>query len=68
MHSEDDDVSRSLGFEEPPAHFESEAQKARVTTERWALSWLFCPNCGERRITQLANNSKVGDFLLRQLL
>jgi type II restriction enzyme len=62
MHSEEDDFGRPLGFEEAPAHFESETQKARVTTERWALSWLFCPNCGERQITQLANNSKVGDF------
>jgi type II restriction enzyme len=62
MHSEEDDFSRPLGFEEAPAHFDSETQKARVMTERWALSWLFCPNCGERQIAQLANNSKVGDF------
>jgi type II restriction enzyme len=62
MQGEDDDFERPLGFEEAPAHFQSATQKARVTTERWALTWLFCPNCGGQRIDQLANNSKVGDF------
>jgi type II restriction enzyme len=62
MQGEDDGFGRPLGFEEAPAHFESGTQKARVMTERWALQWLFCPNCGERQIGQLANNSKVGDF------
>ncbi|MDB5498215.1 MAG: Type site-specific deoxyribonuclease [Phenylobacterium sp.] len=62
MQGEDDDFGRPLGFEEAPAHFESALQKARVTTERWALNWLFCPNCGERGLGQFANNSKVADF------
>jgi type II restriction enzyme len=62
MQGEDDDFGRPLGFEEAPAHFESGAQKARVMTERWVLGWLSCPNCGERRLGQLANNAKVGDF------
>jgi type II restriction enzyme len=62
MQGDDDEFGRSLGFEEAPAHFESASQKARVTTERWALNWLFCPNCGERGLGQFANNSKVADF------
>lgn len=62
MQDQGDDFGRPLGFEEPPAHFESASQKARVTTERWAASWLFCPNCGERGLGQFANNSKVADF------
>lgn len=62
MRGEDDDFGRPLGFKEAPAHFESATQIARIMTEQWALNWLFCPNCGERRIAQLPNNSKVGDF------
>lgn len=66
MAGDDDDLGHPLGFEEAPAHFESGTQKARVMTEQWALNWLFCPNCGERQISQLPNNSKVGDFVCRE--
>jgi type II restriction enzyme len=62
LHGEDDHFGRQLGFEEAPAHFESASQKARVSTERWALNWMFCPNCGERPLAQFANNAKVADF------
>jgi type II restriction enzyme len=65
MQGEDKDSDRQLGFEEPPAHFESASQIARVSTERWALGWLFCPNCGERQLSSFANNSKVADFHCR---
>ena len=62
MQGEDDEFDRSLGFEEAPTHFESAAQIARVTTERWVLDWMFCPACGKRQFSQFPNNSKVADF------
>jgi len=62
MSSEEEDFGRHLGFEEAPAHFESATQIARVTTEQWALGWMFCPNCGARRFSQFPNNSRVADF------
>ncbi|WP_411287242.1 DpnI domain-containing protein [Phenylobacterium sp.] len=62
MQGENDEFDRPLGFEEPPAHFTSASQKARVSTETWAAPWLSCPNCARRGLDHLPANSKVGDF------
>jgi len=62
MHGEDDSFERPLGFEEPPAHFESATQIARVLTEQWALRWMFCPACGARQFSRFPNNSPVADL------
>lgn len=56
-----DDPPRMLGLEEPPAHFQSASQIARVSTEGWAPI-LGCPNCGAFGLDRLPNNSPVGDL------
>ena len=52
----------SLGFEEPGAAYVSGSQRARVFTESWVAAYLFCPNCGARRIGRHPNNAPVADF------
>jgi type II restriction enzyme len=52
----------SLGFEEPGAAYVSSSQRARVFTESWVAAYLFCPNCGERRISPHVANRPVADF------
>ncbi|MDR3472538.1 MAG: DpnI domain-containing protein [Devosia sp.] len=51
-----------LGFEESQAPYDSGSQQARVWTERWVASTLFCPNCGAPKLSQFPNNSPVADF------
>lgn len=51
-----------FGFEEPQALYESGSQNARIWTERWVGSSLYCPNCGHERITQFVANRPVADF------
>jgi type II restriction enzyme len=52
----------SLGFDEPGAAYVSGSQRARVFTESWVAAYLFCPNCGARRIGRHPNNAPVADF------
>jgi type II restriction enzyme len=52
----------NLGFEEAPAPFESGSQKARFWTEGWVEAHLFCPNCGEPRLSRYGDNRPVADF------
>jgi type II restriction enzyme len=33
-----------------------------VFTESWVAAWLFCPNCGERRISPHVANRPVADL------
>lgn len=61
MTGDDDRYDRPLGLEEPPAHFESASQRARVATEVWA-SRVGCPHCGAPTLSKLPNNSPVGDL------
>ena len=42
--------------------FTSGSQKARVWTEGWVLSQMYCPSCGERPLTDYTNNKPVADF------
>ena len=51
-----------LGFEEVQLGYTSGSQKARVWTEQWVSQQLYCPNCGNPRITQLPANLPVADF------
>jgi type II restriction enzyme len=51
-----------LGFEETQAKYSSGSQNARVWTERWIVSEVFCPNCGAFPVAQFAANSPVADF------
>jgi len=52
-----------LGFEESQTPYDSGSQQARVWTEGWVAREMFCINCGSPRLTQLANNSPVADFV-----
>lgn len=51
-----------LGFEEPGVRFESASQNARIWTEQWVASNLFCPNCGVPKVGRYPNNQPVADF------
>ena len=51
-----------LGFSEPAARFISASQTARVDTEAWAGSNMFCPNCGCSALMHYPANRPVADF------
>lgn len=51
-----------LGFEESQIAYSSGSQIARVWTEAWVNSWVYCPHCGNARISQFPNNSPLADF------
>lgn len=51
-----------LGFEESAAAFESGSQNARIWTEQWVKTWLFCPNCGASNLAGYERNRPVADF------
>lgn len=42
--------------------YKSQAQKARVFTENWVDSEIYCPNCGHLDIDKYPNNRPVADF------
>jgi type II restriction enzyme len=52
-----------LGFEEAQSPYASGSQSARSWTERWVGEEVFCPNCGNPKITQFKANRPVADFL-----
>ena len=47
---------------EDAASFTSGAQKARVWTESWVLSQMYCPSCGQKNLSGYTNNKPVADF------
>ena len=51
-----------LGFEESQASYNSGSQNARALTEAWASTSLFCPACGNDKLTKFENNRPVADF------
>lgn len=46
--------------------YESLSQKARVLTEKWVESEIFCPNCGNLKISNYENNKPVADFYCKK--
>lgn len=54
-----------LGFAETAVPYESASQSARVFTEQWAVSYLFCPSCGDIPLGRHPNNSPVADLFCR---
>jgi type II restriction enzyme len=52
-----------LGFEESQARYDSGSQSARVWTESWVKDWLYCPNCGNQKISPFPANRPVADFI-----
>jgi type II restriction enzyme len=51
-----------LGFHETQAAYSSGSQNARAWTERWVKDELYCPNCGDPKLTQFPPNQPVADF------
>jgi type II restriction enzyme len=49
------DMSLAAGYKSP-------AQQARVLTEAWVGSQIFCPSCGRDSLNRYRNNTPVGDF------
>jgi type II restriction enzyme len=43
-------------------NYTSQSQKARVLSEAWVDSAIFCPNCGHLDIDKYPNNQPVADF------
>ena len=53
-----------LRFEEIDlSMYHSESQKARIKTESWFATKLYCVKCGNDRLEKMKNNSKVCDFV-----
>src|SRR5690606_31037316 len=42
--------------------YKSPTQQARVLTESWVGSRIFCPSCGRDSLNRHPNNTPVGDF------
>ena len=42
--------------------YKSHSQAARVLTENWVLSNMYCIRCGNPKLIHFPNNSKVADF------
>ena len=51
-----------LGFEETQTPYSSGSQSARAWTERWVSNWVYCPNCGNPKISSFPANRPVADF------
>jgi type II restriction enzyme len=49
------DINLASGYKSP-------TQIARVLTEHWVHTNIYCPSCGHERLDSLPNNSPVGDF------
>lgn len=52
-----------LGFEDTQTRYVSGSQSARAWTERWVRNSLYCPHCGNAKISQLPANRPVADFV-----
>jgi len=44
------------------AAYHSGAQRARVVTESWGESNLYCPNCPSPKLSRLPNNTRASDY------
>ncbi|MGA3283539.1 MAG: DpnI domain-containing protein [Verrucomicrobiota bacterium] len=42
--------------------YRSGSQRARVVTESWGESNLYCPNCSSPKLARLRNNTKASDY------
>ena len=50
------------GFGEAPAEYKSASQVARIDTETWAATWMYCPSCGNPKLQRFRANRPVADF------
>lgn len=44
------------------SNYHSNSQKARILTENWVSSNMFCPRCGNSYVKHFENNRPVADF------
>lgn len=44
------------------SNYRSNSQKARILTENWVSSNMFCPRCGNSCVEHFENNRPVADF------
>jgi type II restriction enzyme len=51
-----------LEFDESQTPYTSPSQSARSWTERWVSQQVYCPNCGNQKVTQYEVNRPVADF------
>jgi type II restriction enzyme len=56
----------NLTLPNPPAAYKSKPQRARVSTEPWALENLFCPNCPSPNLRATDPGTEAIDFLCPQ--
>ena len=56
--------SMKPGFEEAQTPYSSGSQSARLWTERWVKDSVYCPNCGNPKISQFPANRPVAEFFL----
>ncbi len=42
--------------------YRSASQRARVVTEAWGATNLYCPNCPSPQLTRLQHNTKASDY------
>ncbi len=43
-------------------NYSSNSQIARILTENWVSNNIYCPSCGNLKLTTFENNNPVGDF------
>jgi type II restriction enzyme len=53
----------NLALPTPPTRYKSATQRARVSTEPWALKNLFCPNCPSPQLQATDAGTEAIDFL-----
>lgn len=46
--------------------YKNRSQVARVLTENWLLENMYCPHCGNQKLTHFPNNRAVADFYCSQ--
>ena len=56
-------MNLSLYREDVFTHYKSNSQIARVLSEAWCSSEMYCPSCLNDRIDKLPDNTKVSDFV-----
>lgn len=56
-----------LSFDKQLAdNYTSQSQKIRVLTETWVSNEIYCPNCGNIKISDYENNKPVADFYCKK--
>lgn len=46
--------------------YHSNSQKIRVMSEKWVTENMYCPYCGNLRLSKISNNRPVADFICKR--